>query len=701
MSDLFFVTLRANKYIDQLPDPQGTISREKLPKPLSEQLSNIQDIPVNPSDRLLFFNSDNATVYGFGVVNDVGDLSFARLTPSFKLSSAPSSGARKNIVPEGMSLVQKFEELRKVGQLAPPAPSTVAPSLPVAPIPKPPSRPAEPTQTPTRPQNVILYGPPGTGKTYSVMSRTLKLLGEPIPDPNDFDALRARFDQLRTEGRVDMLTFHQAYEYEEFIEGIRPVLDDNEVGYELRSGVFKRLCGVAAALAKRSMPAVREEELSFERVWTALVEEIERGVQLGGGKMGLRRGSSIETKLEGVVEVNHRSAQISWLPPGRAQRKNAPRQLLEVLWHVDPTGQLADADYSYHSIYHALEETGNRSAHNIEILWRVYRRMRELERAGGQKGASLEPHLPKLNDYEGLEDVFDRSTLTNSQKLAAVPFTTAPACVLIIDEINRGNIAKIFGELITLIEPSKRLGLPEGALVTLPYSQELFGVPANLHILGTMNTADRSIALMDIALRRRFTFEELMPDAARLQEVLEEAWDEGAAKIVADALRCINARIEFLLDRDHTIGHAYFMGARSWQDVRAVMVDRVIPLLREYFYGADDRVCAALGCPYKDGVLQGPMAAQKTKGTASTTNGQADPDATSTKNSGALPWITAKKLNEQTVLGYDHDDYESDRIIYEVNSKLSTNADDAVIKSAMEAIRSAALLKVIAAKDSE
>jgi len=213
---------------------------------------------------------------------------------------------------------------------------------------------------------------------------------------------------------------------------------------------------------------------------------------------------------------------------------------------------------------------------------------------------------------------------------------------LFIDEINRGNISKVFGELITLIEDDKRLrwkdGKWHGMTVRLPYSQEEFGVPANLHIFGTMNTADRSIAFIDIALRRRFQFKEMMPEYGLLPANIEGV-------NIQVLLMTINNRIEFLYDRDHTIGHSYFLKVTSLDDLRDVILQNVIPLLQEYFYGDWEKICLVLGCPHNTESGNPLKADQK-------------------------PIIQAEILKGQDIIGFELD-YE-DRLRHDVNKEFKS-----------------------------
>ncbi|MBX1194622.1 AAA family ATPase, partial [Campylobacter jejuni] len=183
---------------------------------------------------------------------------------------------------------------------------------------------------------------------------------------------------------------------------------------------------------------------------------------------------------------------------------------------------------------------------------------------------------------QGLEDYKEKDEKVN------LPY------IIIIDEINRGNVSKIFGELITLIEASKRIGEKEELKVTLPYSGEKFGVPKNVYIIGTMNTADRSITSLDTALRRRFEFIEMMPDVSKLSMDCEGI-------NLQELLKAINTRIEYLLDREKTIGHAFFISVENLEDLKKVFKNKIIPLLQEYFYNDYALIDAVLN---KNGMLE-------------------------------------------------------------------------------------------------
>jgi 5-methylcytosine-specific restriction enzyme B len=242
--------------------------------------------------------------------------------------------------------------------------------------------------------------------------------------------------------------------------------------------------------------------------------------------------------------------------------------------------------------------------------------------------------------YQVVPGVFQRI----AQKAKADP---GQRYAIFIDEINRGNIAKIFGELITLIEADKRAAYSEGGdklsgmELTLPYSGNLFGVPKNLDLYGTMNTADRSIALLDTALRRRFNFQELMPDAGVISGSRGDGYiedGEGGVINLRSFLISMNRRIRFLLNRDMTLGHAYFINVRDFPSLQDVLLNQIIPLLQEYFYEDWHRIQLVLGDVGPAGEKLEPQI------------------------------ICHETLNQQDVLGFDHEDYE-DLIEYRVASR--------------------------------
>ncbi len=286
----------------------------------------------------------------------------------------------------------------------------------------------QPTYVPTKmfqpPLNLILYGPPGTGKTYQTVNHALSIIEKrPLSELalEDRQQLRQRFDDLVESGQIAFVTFHQAFSYEDFVEGIKPRTQEKQVVYAIEDGIFKRL--------------------------------VERAI------------SNTEERF-----------------------------------------------------------------------------------------------------------------------------------VLILDEINRGNIASIFGELITLLEPDKRQGQPEAFTTILPYSKTPLQVPVNLYLIGTMNTADRSVEALDVALRRRFTFREMLP-----QPELLARHPMVAGVNLEQLLTTLNQRIELLLDRNYRIGHAYFFDVGTLAELKELFGRKIIPLLQEYFFGDLGKIGLVLG---KDFVIE-------------------------------------------------------------------------------------------------
>lgn len=343
------------------------------------------------------------------------------------------------------------------------------------------------------PRNIILYGAPGTGKTFSTKERGIRLARGDASGNGTPAELEQEWHQLVQEDRVVFCTFHQAFAYEDFIEGLRPKLNDTgkmEVTYEIANGLFKRLALLAAG--------------------------------------------------EGL--------------------------------------------------------------HNAPV--------------------ESEPRLKAVRD-----------ALQNGAKFEFA--ADAKQYVLVIDEINRANVARVFGELITLLEPEKRLGQEDSTRLRLPASGEWFAVPPNLHVVGTLNTADRSIALMDVALRRRFEFEEMAPDAELLDKILTSRRVPADVRtLTLELFRVLNLRLRFLYDREHQIGHCWFLGVKSIEDLRRVFANKVLPLLQEYFYGQWDKVGLVLNHPRTG---QNPA----------------------TSAAGAKTILFVTEIGETEAIGFNHDDYDT------------------------------------------
>jgi AAA domain (dynein-related subfamily) len=365
---------------------------------------------------------------------------------------------------------------------------------------------------PTQALNQILYGPPGTGKTYRVIRDAATIIiGQPFL--NDKDA-KAAYDRACTEGRVRLATFHQSFSYEDFIEGIRPVMEEGgEAKFQVRDGIFK--------------------EIATEALFACL-----------------EMASSSST------------SDSQYQRPGPGTK----------------TGQVWE-------IADALIAEFGRAPTRPEIIRRALAAGTNKNTAGTQASRWRISQGLKNDDLSATEVV--QSFLSDGPN-SGWQFRTDknfPPYVLIIDEINRGNISRIFGELITLIEDDKREGSENALRVTLPCSRELFTVPPNLFLLGTMNTADKSLALLDVALRRRFEFRELAPDFSVC----------GLPDEMRAVLERLNKRIELRKDRDHRIGHAFFMGVRDEESFNRVFVRKVVPLLQEYFFNDIDGARFVLG----------------------------------------------------------------------------------------------------------
>ena len=419
-------------------------------------------------------------------------------------------------------------------------------------------------------KNMILYGPPGTGKTYSTAIYAVAICDQLDLDSvkaMDYDEVMIRYRELLAAGRVAFTTFHQSYGYEEFIEGIKPVLDGgSDIGYTIEDGVFKSFCHSAIRINHQEIP-------KYASVW---------GVRYDTYK-NWKEEPTIKQECfdKGIIQFDFKTTEEELM----LRFKNDVRIGDYVVLHlkdsrVDAIGKVTgDAVCDDSKEKFKWSRTVEWIVSNVDIDLREANRGKNFHNFELACMGNITP-LSLLKSIPGNENI---------DVDVRLPY------VFVIDEINRGNISKIFGELITLIEDTKREGMDEQAAAVLPYSGESFSVPANVYILGTMNTADRSIALMDTALRRRFQFVEMMPDADVLRDI-------GADKVddldVAAMLEKINERITFLYDREHTIGHAFFTKlakAPTIETLKAIFEKSVIPLLQEYFYEDYQKIQLVLG----------------------------------------------------------------------------------------------------------
>lgn len=385
-------------------------------------------------------------------------------------------------------------------------------------------------------KNIILYGVPGVGKTHNV-AKLIRLIEEGKNEMEIFSNIQnnERSDEKLPDSlkeRIRFVTFHQNFGYEDFIEGFRP---NEEGSIELQDGIFKTI----SQKANKNLEDSKKDntnlsrELKFDKLLESLVEKIETTIEEDGVYPLTEK-----VYIFGIENDAFRYKGDNWTIHASGIRIR-----------FDILKKLYLANVRSRQEIKQVENIGGLAQQHATYFWKILEKIYQIESNQEIQLQSIEP--VKLQSF-----------------------------YLVIDEINRGNISKIFGELITLIEEDKR----DDYEITLPYSKQPFSVPSNLYIIGTMNSTDKSIALIDIALRRRFTFLKMRPQ----DELIE----------YEKAKRIFNKLNEFLqerLDDDHLLGHSYFMNIHNESELNFVLQYKIQPLLEEYFYGDIQGYNDALG----------------------------------------------------------------------------------------------------------
>ena len=439
-----------------------------------------------------------------------------------------------------------------------------------------------------QPLNRILFGAAGTGKTFHTINHALSIIENKTLESlenEDRTVLKKRFDEYKSQGQIKFVTFHQSFSYEDFVEGIRAETDDKgNLKYPIKAGVFKEI----VELAKGNVQSNIEDEidLSNKKVWkmslgkAGIEDDLYRSC-LDNNVILLGWGDAVNfSKCENIQFIKSKLAEVNYPKDSEDTAAGYVNTFKNKIQNGDLV-VITDGNLKFRAI---AEVTGNYEYDENQEFG--YHQLRKVN--------WLKTFSPSLKNEDYFKKIFSQSTVYNLEnavdksKLSALLQPEAKHSsnlenkyVLIVDEINRGNISRIFGELITLIEDSKREGADEALSVTLPYSKKEFCVPDNVYLIGTMNSSDRSLTGLDIALRRRFTFIEMPPKPELLNDVNVEDID------VQQLLTVINQRIEVLLDRDHCIGHANFMSLKdqpTLQNLADIFKQRIIPQLQEYFF---------------------------------------------------------------------------------------------------------------------
>ena len=379
--------------------------------------------------------------------------------------------------------------------------------------------------------NQILFGPPGTGKTYNSIDKSVAIATGSSADHNSNKII---FDDLRKQGQIEFVTFHQNYSYEDFMIGIRPNVSEttSDLSFKKHYGIFYEIAKRARENFENSLKD--EQTISRENWVKEKFEEFKEYVETEleeNGKFTIKNNVSIYSVEDEVfIYTGEKENGELW----KNQR---------IGMHYNALINIYLADVQNRQDIKKLENIPSLEKQHATYSFELIEKFREFLTEKGYKFQSTTVQKEPLKNF-----------------------------VLIIDEINRANISKVFGELITLLEDDKRIGEPNELKITLPNGEKEFGVPPNLYLIGTMNTADKSIALIDIALRRRFEFIGKYPD-----------YDEIKNLDAKTLLQKINEEIYKLKNSaDYLIGHAYFMKGQS---IEETLRNKIVPLLMEYFSG--------------------------------------------------------------------------------------------------------------------
>ncbi|MEZ8548511.1 AAA family ATPase [Vibrio cyclitrophicus] len=464
------------------------------------------------------------------------------------------------------------------------------------------------------PLNQILFGPPGTGKTYHTIEAAVQAAEPAFYESLNIERVKGangdqrkqltkKYKQLAESGRIRFVTFHQSYGYEEFIEGLSAKTVDDQISYFEKKGVFREIVETA------KVSSIAHDELinPTGKVWKLSIggthKNSKKDYCLANSLAAIGWGDTGDLSLPERNEYfnslgsKERSSLMSFCE--RIQKGDLIL-CIDSLKSVEAIGVVQD-NYMFKDDGLPVESG---YCHQIPVNWLVKGQSIDFRPLNNGTSFSI-PTCYELHRMTPLKVLEYVSKLNNTVDDFSVEETQSSneRYVLVIDEINRGNISKIFGELITLIEPSKRKGAEEELEVTLPYSGDTFSVPDNLHIIGTMNTADRSLAMMDTALRRRFDFKEMMPKPELFKDHVIEH-QRGDINL-QELLTKLNQRIEVLYDREHTLGHAFLFPAynlakeskhaEAFEELQSAFKNKIIPLLEEYFYEDWNKIRLVLG----------------------------------------------------------------------------------------------------------